>query len=31
MPAAANPQRPLADLLAELGNAVRAGDRVRAT
>lgn len=31
MPTAANPQRPLADLLAELEAAVRTGDRIRAT
>mgnify|MGYP003588414817 CR=1 FL=1 len=31
MPTAANPQQSLADLLAELAAAVRAGDRVRAT
>jgi esterase/lipase superfamily enzyme len=31
MPTSANPQRPLADLLAALEAAVRAGDRVRAT
>ncbi len=31
MPTSSNPQRPLADLLAELETAVRAGDRVRAT
>lgn len=31
MPTAANPHRPLADLLADLAAAVRAGDRARAT
>lgn len=31
MPTSANPQRPLAELLAELETAVRAGDRDRAT